>query len=345
MSERTSRSQAPDSEAVGYPGVGRVLVVIPTYNEADNVRGIVERVRRAVPGADLLIADDNSPDGTGAIADELAARDRHVHVLHRPGKQGLGAAYLAGFSWAREQEYDAVVEMDADGSHAPEQLPELLAAAREADLVLGSRWVHGGQVVNWPVHRLVLSRGANLYTRLALGMPIKDATGGRAMAHLIRAKTAHDGSAGWHKHSLHFQMYYVIRGWIKFDYEGVGEVLAEAGSCVHQPPGIRHKEVAHSDDLELIEITLPADFSPDRGFTKTLLGRGGYTIDANRNIAFEMAIRQNGNGVWLKSEYSQLFHQHWRATLNLTLVDGDDGDFLGQYHRNSHAMLVVRYSF
>jgi len=178
VSERTSRSQAPDSEAVGYPGVGRVLVVIPTYNEADNVRGIVERVRRAVPGADLLIADDNSPDGTGAIADELAARDRHVHVLHRPGKQGLGAAYLAGFSWAREQEYDAVVEMDADGSHAPEQLPELLAAAREADLVLGSRWVHGGQVVNWPVHRLVLSRGANLYTRLALGMPIKDATGG-----------------------------------------------------------------------------------------------------------------------------------------------------------------------
>jgi dolichol-phosphate mannosyltransferase len=162
----------------GYPGIGRVLVVIPTFNEAENIATIVGRVRAAVPVVDVLIADDNSPDGTGAIADELAAADPHVHVLHRPGKHGLGAAYVAGFAWAREHNYDAVVEMDADGSHAPEELPRLLDALGDADAVLGSRWVPGGRVVNWPLRRLMLSRGGNLYTRLALGMPIRDATGG-----------------------------------------------------------------------------------------------------------------------------------------------------------------------
>ena len=162
----------------GYPGVGRVLVVIPTYNEADNVGPIVDRVRRAVPPAEVLVADDDSPDGTGALADRLAAADGRVHVLHRAGKQGLGAAYVAGFRWARERGYDAVVGMDADGSHAPEELPRLLDAARDADVVVGSRWTRGGAVVNWPWHRRVLSRGGNLYTRLALGMPVSDATGG-----------------------------------------------------------------------------------------------------------------------------------------------------------------------
>jgi dolichol-phosphate mannosyltransferase len=162
----------------GYPGVGRVLVIIPTYNEAENVRPIVDRVRTAVPAVEILVADDNSPDGTGQIADEIAAADPAVHVLHRAGKQGLGAAYLAGFAWGREQGFDAVVEMDADGSHAPEELPRLLDALADADLVMGSRWVRGGTVVNWPLHRLLLSRGGNLYVRLALGMPIKDATGG-----------------------------------------------------------------------------------------------------------------------------------------------------------------------
>jgi dolichol-phosphate mannosyltransferase len=177
-----------------YPGVGRVLVIIPTYNEADNVRIIVERARRAVPVADVLVADDNSPDGTGSIADELAAADSQVHVLHRAGKEGLGAAYLAGFAWARDLGYDAVVEMDADGSHAPEELPKLLDALGNADAVLGSRWVTGGQVVNWPLSRHLISRTGNLYTRLALRMPFKDATGGYR-AYRMKALDSMDLSA------------------------------------------------------------------------------------------------------------------------------------------------------
>jgi dolichol-phosphate mannosyltransferase len=175
-------SLTPDAVALpsddGYPGVGSVLVVIPTYNEIENLEIIVERTRAAVPEANILVADDNSPDGTGELADTLAATDSHIHVMHRPGKQGLGAAYVAGFAWAREHGYDAVVEMDADGSHAPEELPKLLNQLRTADMVLGSRWVKGGTVLNWPKSRLALSRGANIYTRVALGMPVKDATGG-----------------------------------------------------------------------------------------------------------------------------------------------------------------------
>ena len=156
----------------------RVLVVVPTYDEAENVEVIAGRLLAAVPTAHLLVVDDNSPDGTGAIADRMAAADERVHVLHRAEKDGLGAAYVAGFAWAREQGYDVVVEMDADGSHAPEQLPRLLAALEHADLVLGSRWVEGGQVVNWPRSREVLSRGGNAYARLMLRLPLRDATGG-----------------------------------------------------------------------------------------------------------------------------------------------------------------------
>ncbi|MDQ1727808.1 MAG: dolichol-phosphate mannosyltransferase [Frankiaceae bacterium] len=167
-----------DATAGAGTDIGRVLVIVPTYNEKDIVEIITRRLRAAVPGADLLIADDNSPDGTGAIADALAADDPQVHVLHRPGKGGLGAAYLAGFRWALEQGYDVAVEMDADGSHSPEQLPRLLDALRDADLVLGSRWVPGGEVKNWPTLRKVISVGGNTYTRLALGIPLRDATGG-----------------------------------------------------------------------------------------------------------------------------------------------------------------------
>ena len=166
------------SDAEGYPGVGRVLVVIPTYNEADNIRSITQRVRRSVPPVDILVADDSSPDGTGAIADELGTADDHIFVLHRAGKEGLGAAYKAGFAWAKNKGYDAVVEMDADGSHAPEELPKLLDALRDADAVLGTRYIPGGSVHNWPLRRLLLSRGGNIYIRMALGMPFRDATGG-----------------------------------------------------------------------------------------------------------------------------------------------------------------------
>jgi dolichol-phosphate mannosyltransferase len=160
------------------PPIGKIVVLIPTYNERENLPLIVSRLRAAVPGADVLVLDDNSPDGTGAVADRLAAEDGQVHVLHREGKNGLGAAYLAGFAWALDKGYDVLVEMDADGSHQPEQLPTILAALADADVVLGSRWVHGGSVINWPIHRKALSVGGNLYTRVLLGMPIGDATGG-----------------------------------------------------------------------------------------------------------------------------------------------------------------------
>jgi dolichol-phosphate mannosyltransferase len=157
---------------------GRVLVCVPTYNELDNLPVIADRLHAAVPDAHLLVIDDGSPDGTGRLADALAAEHDWLHVLHRTSKAGLGAAYVAGFAWARDRGYDVVVEMDADGSHAPEELPRLLERLVDADLVLGSRWVEGGRVVNWPKSREVLSRGGNWWTRLMLGVPLQDATGG-----------------------------------------------------------------------------------------------------------------------------------------------------------------------
>ncbi|MFF1925007.1 polyprenol monophosphomannose synthase [Streptomyces sp. NPDC058221] len=161
-----------------YGPLGRTLVIIPTYNEAENIKPIVSRVRAAVPEADILVADDNSPDGTGKLADELASADEQVHVLHRMGKEGLGAAYLAGFRWGMDHDYGVLVEMDADGSHQPEELPRLLTALKGADLVLGSRWVPGGRVVNWPKSREMISRGGSTYSRLMLGLRTRDVTGG-----------------------------------------------------------------------------------------------------------------------------------------------------------------------
>lgn len=156
----------------------RTLVIIPTYNERENIEPIVRRILAAVGCAHVLIVDDASPDGTGALADDLAAADERVHVLHRSAKAGLGAAYIAGFDWGRSSGFDVLVEMDADGSHAPEQLPVLLQALTGADVVLGARWVPGGSVVNWPWPRELISRTGNLYTRLALGIGLRDATGG-----------------------------------------------------------------------------------------------------------------------------------------------------------------------
>ncbi|MTB87079.1 polyprenol monophosphomannose synthase [Aeromicrobium senzhongii] len=157
----------------------KTLIIIPTYNEADNVGWICQGVLQAQPDVEILVADDNSPDGTGEIADKLAVDDPRIHVLHRQGKEGLGAAYRAGFAWGLERGYDVLVEMDADGSHRPEDLGKLLDSARSGvPLTLGSRWVPGGSVVNWPKRREALSRGASLYARLMLNLGVKDATAG-----------------------------------------------------------------------------------------------------------------------------------------------------------------------
>ncbi|MCT1866066.1 polyprenol monophosphomannose synthase [Dermabacter sp. p3-SID358] len=155
------------------------LVIIPTYNEIDALPPTLERLRNAEPGAHVLVVDDGSPDGTGEWADKVAKNDAHVHVLHRTEKGGLGPAYLAGFAWGLEEGYDVLCEMDADSSHRPEQLGRLLTAIeRGADLAIGSRWVKGGAVHHWPLNRELLSRGANSYVNIALGLGVKDATAG-----------------------------------------------------------------------------------------------------------------------------------------------------------------------
>lgn len=169
------------SQGSSQEAVARVIVVIPTYNERAALPGTLARLRRAVPGADVLVVDDASPDGTGTWAQEESERDPSVHVLHRAGKEGLGRAYVAGFGWALEHGYDVVVEMDADASHQPEELPRLLAAATgdpRVALVIGSRWVPGGRIVDWPASRQLISRGGTTYARVALGLPVRDTTAG-----------------------------------------------------------------------------------------------------------------------------------------------------------------------
>ncbi len=157
----------------------RGLVIVPTYNESENIARIVPMILAQDPRLEVLVVDDNSPDGTGRIADELAASDPRVHVLHRAGKEGLGRAYLAGFAWALARPYEFIFEMDADFSHDPQHLPEFLAAVQGADMVLGSRYRDGKvTVVNWPMTRLMLSYGANIYARAVTGLHLGDATGG-----------------------------------------------------------------------------------------------------------------------------------------------------------------------
>ncbi|MDT8912756.1 polyprenol monophosphomannose synthase [Amycolatopsis sp. PS_44_ISF1] len=162
----------------GAEGIEPVLVVVPTYNERDNLGPVLDRLHQALPEVHVLVVDDGSPDGTGELADERAKADERVHVLHRTEKAGLGKAYIAGFRWGLAQGYATFVEMDADGSHAPEDLPRLLDAVADADLSIGSRYVPGGATVNWPLSRQLLSRGANLYSRLAMGFKIADMTAG-----------------------------------------------------------------------------------------------------------------------------------------------------------------------
>lgn len=159
--------------------MGSALVIIPTYNELENLEPIVTEVLAADPRIEVLVVDDNSPDGTGRLADQLAARDRRVHVLHREKKEGLGRAYLAGFAWALQRPYRLIFEMDADFSHDPKYLPRFLAEAEAgADVVLGSRYVEGGGTVNWGIGRRILSRGGSLYARTILGLDQRDLTGG-----------------------------------------------------------------------------------------------------------------------------------------------------------------------
>ena len=158
----------------------KTLIIVPTYNERDNLPRMAERLMNLPVSVDLLVVDDNSPDGTGKIADELAANNPRIHVLHRAEKNGLGRAYIAGFKWALERDYEFIFEMDGDFSHNPDDIPSFLSAARgvNADLVLGSRYSHGVRVVNWPLKRLMLSRSAGVYVRLITGMPLTDPTGG-----------------------------------------------------------------------------------------------------------------------------------------------------------------------
>ncbi len=157
----------------------KVLVIVPTYNEARNLPHILPQILAQDPAIEVLVVDDGSPDGTGELADDYASRDARVHVLHREGKQGLGTAYRAGFRWALQRDYDLMFEMDSDFSHDPRHLREFLAAVRDADLVLGSRYLDGRvTVINWPMSRLLLSYGANIYARVITGLRVCDATGG-----------------------------------------------------------------------------------------------------------------------------------------------------------------------
>ena len=156
----------------------KTLVIIPTYNERENIHNLVPLIRQACPAVDLLIVDDNSPDKTQDVVRQLQVHDTHIHLLARAGKQGLGRAYLAGFAWALERGYEVLVEMDADFSHRPEDLPKLLAALDQRDFAMGSRWVKGGQTVNWGWLRKVISRGGSFYARMILGYPLRDWTGG-----------------------------------------------------------------------------------------------------------------------------------------------------------------------
>lgn len=180
------------------------LVVVPTYNEIHSLEPLIGRLRAAVPDATILVVDDNSPDGTGALADRLTDGDEFVNVMHRSEKSGLGAAYAAGFRWGLDRGFDVLVEMDADGSHQPEQLPVLLNTLQRADLVIGSRYVPGGSIVNWSKRRELLSRAGNTYTRVVLGAKLRDATSGfRA----FRAETLrHIGVSDVASHGYCFQV-------------------------------------------------------------------------------------------------------------------------------------------
>jgi dolichol-phosphate mannosyltransferase len=164
--------------SLGFSYMNKTLVVVPTFNERENLLPLAQRLLALPVPVDMLVVDDNSPDGTGKLADELAVKHPSIHVLHRMGKSGLGRAYIAGFKWALEHGYEFVFELDGDFSHNPDDIPMFLEAARDADLVLGSRYLNGIRIINWPLRRLMLSKSAATYVRVVTGMQITDPTGG-----------------------------------------------------------------------------------------------------------------------------------------------------------------------
>lgn len=227
-----------------HTGAG-ALVVVPTYNESENLPLILGRLFAAAPEIEVLVVDDGSPDGTGELAETMAAADPRIQVMHRTGKLGLGSAYVMGFGWGLERGYDVVVEMDADGSHPPEKLPEMIALVSASgpgtpSLAIGSRWVPGGSVINWPVSRQILSRGGNLYARLALGLQLKDVTAG-FRAYTREALEAMD-LTGIDSKGYCFQVDMTLR------------VLDGGGTVVEVPIEFRERELGESKMSQAIVV-------------------------------------------------------------------------------------------
>lgn len=247
----------------------KVLVIIPTYNERDSLPPIVSRVRASVPEAEILVVDDNSPDGTGEVADSLSAEDKAIHVLHREGKEGLGKAYVAAFHWAMDGDYTHVVQMDADGSHRPEQLPLLLERAGMSDrpdLVIGSRYVHGGEMEGWPKSREALSRAGNFYIKAWLGLPASDVTAGYRvyrLAFLKEIDLSSVESAGYF-----------------FQTDMTDHVHSAGGSIVEMPINFAQREMGESK--------LSANIFTESLVRTTKMGvkrRGRQALDLGRSVA------------------------------------------------------------
>ena len=256
------------------------LILIPTYNELGNLPVIVGNVRRAVPSADILIIDDGSPDGTGRLADEMALTDSQLHVLHRTVKNGLGDAYIAGFTWGLDHRYDILVEMDADGSHPAESLATLIASVTPAPnsalnntpgLAIGSRWTTGGSVVNWPLHRLVLSRGGNTYARAMLGLTVKDATAGYRAFRADVLRTIHFEDVN--SHGYCFQIDMTLR-------------VSDAGfTIVEVPIEFRERTLGESKMSQAIVLEAMSKVTV-WGIQRTwrkLLGKSAFVADYTRN--------------------------------------------------------------
>lgn len=204
----------------------RALVVLPTYNEAGTIREVVAKALGSTPEADVLVVDDSSPDGTGGIADEMATTEPRIHVLHRPGKGGLGPAYIAGFGWGLERGYEALLEMDSDLSHDPADIARFVAAAEEHDLVIGSRYVPGGDVRNWSKVREFLSRGGNLYARTLLRFGLTDSTSGFRCYRRELLETIPIGEVG--SEGYGFQIEMAWRAWgLGFDVAEIPIIFTE----------------------------------------------------------------------------------------------------------------------